>query len=245
MRRVLRYLLPLVVILLLAACQQAPGRVLGTTSGGDLPNGLHLTAAPAEDDGGGEEGDLPGDEEGDLPGEDDDGGEEGDLPGEDDDGGEEGDLPGDEEGDLPGEDDQDDDEDDGDLGWRCGEDGVPNPAAERLAAELDVEVDEVWDWFCQGYGLGEIRIAYFLSAQSDTPVADLFAMYDSGLGWGEIAQQLGLKPGSFKSFKPGKGQGNPHTEDNPTGNPHSEDNPRGNPHKDTNGGEQGGNPHNQ
>ncbi len=211
MRRVLRYLLPLVVILLLAACQQAPGRVLGTTSGGDLPNGLHLTAAPAEDDGGGEEGDLPGDEE----------------------------------GDLPGEDDQDDGEDDGDLGWRCGEDGVPNPAAGRLAAELDVEVDEVWDWFCQGYGLGEIRIAYFLSAQSDTPVADLFAMYDSGLGWGEIAQQLGLKPGSFKILKPGKGQGNPHTEHNPTGNPHGEDNPRGNPHKDTNGREQGGNPHSQ
>lgn len=296
MRRVLRYLLPVLVILLLAACQQAPGTVLGTASEGERPNGLRLTAAPSDDlgDDGGE-----GDE--DLPGDDDAGGD--DQDGDDTDvdavrcvngqqpnpaaqrlaaelgvdvaevwgwfcagfglgeiriayflSAESGTPVADlfamrEAGmgwgqiaqelglELPDDDDADDDADDGDDddqdAWRCEQDGTPNPAAERLAAELDVDAAEIWEWFCQGYGLGEIRTAYTLSAESETPVADLFAMFGEGMGWGEIAKQLGLKPGN--------GQGNPHDEDNPTGNPHGEDNPTGNPHKDAKG--KGDNPH--
>ena len=189
MHRLLRYLLPVLAILLLVACQQqAPGTVLGTVSDGERPNGLHMTAAPSDELGEGGEGDedLPSD---DL-GESDEGLPADNAAGED--GGEsDEDLPG---GDDASESDQDDDTDDDQNAWRCEGEGTPNPAAERLAASLDVDVAEIWGWFCQGYGLGEIRIAYTLSAESGTPVADLFALYDSGLGWGEIAQQLGLKP---------------------------------------------------
>ncbi|HRE26407.1 MAG TPA: hypothetical protein PK954_07215 [Anaerolineales bacterium] len=53
-------------------------------------------------------------------------------------------------------------------------------------------------WFCQGYGFGEIELAYGLAAESDLTVVEVFALRQSGLGWGQIMQQLGALPGGGK-----------------------------------------------
>jgi len=59
-----------------------------------------------------------------------------------------------------------------------------------------VTYDEIMGWFCQGFGFGEIDLAYSLSQQpgvTATP-AEIFAMKSSGMGWGQIKQELTPKP---------------------------------------------------
>jgi ferric-dicitrate binding protein FerR (iron transport regulator) len=81
--------------------------------------------------------------------------------------------------------------------------GNPNkqPHALELAARYKVTYEEIMGWFCQHYGFGEIDLAYSLSLQTGVPVPDIFAMRQSGLGWGQIKQQLGTKPGNGNGKK--------------------------------------------
>ncbi len=62
----------------------------------------------------------------------------------------------------------------------------PQPTGMRLAAEFGVTYEEIMGWFCQGFGFGEISTAYELSRESGVPVADIFTMRRSGMGWGNI-----------------------------------------------------------
>ncbi|MFO7623371.1 MAG: FecR domain-containing protein [Anaerolineales bacterium] len=71
---------------------------------------------------------------------------------------------------------------------------TPHPEAQRLAALYKVSYNEIIAWFCDGIGFGEIDLAYSLSQQAGVPVADIFAMRRSGLGWGDIMLRLGLLP---------------------------------------------------
>ncbi len=66
----------------------------------------------------------------------------------------------------------------------------PQPTGQKLAQRYGVPYEEIMGWFCQHYGFGEIDLAYGLSLQSGVPVADIFAMRSSGLGWGQIKAQL-------------------------------------------------------
>jgi hypothetical protein len=66
----------------------------------------------------------------------------------------------------------------------------PHPEGQTLAARYNVPYEEIMGWFCQGFGFGEIDLAYSLSIQTGTPVDQIFAMKQSGLGWGEIKKQL-------------------------------------------------------
>jgi hypothetical protein len=75
---------------------------------------------------------------------------------------------------------------------RC--DKTSHPKAQDLALLYGVAEETILGWFCQGFGFGEIDLAYGLSLQSGAPVADLFALKQSGLGWGEIKQQVLDKP---------------------------------------------------
>lgn len=70
----------------------------------------------------------------------------------------------------------------------------PQPTGERLRQQYNVPYEEIMGWFCQGFGFGEIDLAYSLSLQSGKPVKDIFAMKSSGMGWGEIKQELTPKP---------------------------------------------------
>lgn len=76
----------------------------------------------------------------------------------------------------------------------------PHPEGLRLAQVHQVSYEEIMGWFCQGFGFGEIDLAYSLSAQTGTSVSEIFAMRASGMGWGEIMQALGLLPGGGPPF---------------------------------------------
>lgn len=71
----------------------------------------------------------------------------------------------------------------------------PHPEGARLAQVYGVPYAEIIGWFCDGFGFGEIDLAYRLSRDTGTPVADIFAMRRQGLDWDEIMQALGVLPG--------------------------------------------------
>jgi hypothetical protein len=66
------------------------------------------------------------------------------------------------------------------------------PAGEKLAQRLGVSYRDVMEWYCQGYELGEIGLAYRISRAANIEVDEVFAWRLSGLGWGEIMQKYGL-----------------------------------------------------
>lgn len=66
----------------------------------------------------------------------------------------------------------------------------PQPKAQTLADQYGVPYEEIMGWFCQGFGFGEIDLAYSLSVETGVPVADIFAMKSAGQGWGEIKKEL-------------------------------------------------------
>jgi len=68
-----------------------------------------------------------------------------------------------------------------------------HPVAKKLAVQFNVEITEIMDWFCSGWGFGEIRIAYEAANDSDYTVDQLFDMREQGLGWGEVLDTIGLK----------------------------------------------------
>ncbi|MFW6184969.1 MAG: FecR family protein, partial [Chloroflexota bacterium] len=70
----------------------------------------------------------------------------------------------------------------------------PHPEAVSLAERYDVSHEEIMSWFCAGYGFGEIEHAYALSAETEVPVEEIFDMRASGMGWGDIWQELGVLP---------------------------------------------------
>jgi hypothetical protein len=70
-----------------------------------------------------------------------------------------------------------------------------HPEALRLSQVYGVPYPEIIGWFCAGFGFGEVDLAYGLSRDSETAVAEIFEMRRQGLGWGEIMQLLGVRPG--------------------------------------------------
>jgi hypothetical protein len=50
-------------------------------------------------------------------------------------------------------------------------------------------------WFCSGYGFGEIDRAYSLSFQAGVPVEEVFALRQSGMGWGNIRKHYESQSG--------------------------------------------------
>jgi hypothetical protein len=87
---------------------------------------------------------------------------------------------------------------------RCDNRSQQQPEAMRLAQRYSVPYDEIMQWFCKGFGFGEIDLAYGLSKTSGLPVSDIFSMRSSGLGWGEIKKKVAptAVPGG-----PGNGNG--------------------------------------
>lgn len=72
----------------------------------------------------------------------------------------------------------------------------PHPKGVELALRYDVAYDEIMEWFCQGFGFGEIDIAYGLAEDTGVPVDRIFALRQSGMGWGQIRKLLlELDPG--------------------------------------------------
>jgi hypothetical protein len=142
----------------------------------------------------------------------------------------------------PGEGDPDED------GRNLSEDGgtctgaEPHPTGKSLALEYNVDYDVIMSYFCQGYGFGEIRLAYNIAYTVGVGVEVVFAQRADGMGWGEIMQYYEVT-GNPKN--PGNGvdeQGKPPvTPDRGTGGK-PDHTPGGKPDKATGKPDKGGNP---
>jgi len=66
----------------------------------------------------------------------------------------------------------------------------PQPKGQKLADTYGVPYEEIMGWFCQHFGFGEIDLAYSLSLETGIPVVTIFEMRNSGMGWGEIKQEI-------------------------------------------------------
>jgi len=69
----------------------------------------------------------------------------------------------------------------------------PHFAIEEIANLYQVPYSEVMDWYCQGWPLWEITLAYKVNMETGVAVEDLFAMRESGKTWHEILQELGYE----------------------------------------------------
>jgi len=61
-----------------------------------------------------------------------------------------------------------------------------------IAAFFEVPVSDVVTLRTDGYGFGEMAAAYFLARDSGLSVAEILELREQQMGWGEIAQYLGL-----------------------------------------------------
>lgn len=87
----------------------------------------------------------------------------------------------------------------------CSASEQEQPALQKLAEEMQVGYAEVLAWYCQGLGIGEIKLAYQISQQASVAVAQIVAQRLSGMGWGQIMQEYQLKgKGKPEKSKPNK-----------------------------------------
>jgi hypothetical protein len=114
---------------------------------------------------------------------------------------------------------EDDDPDDKQAGAFCAGGGqtFPHPVATKISAQYGVSVEWVMQYFCGGYGMGQIMLALKTGPAAGLEPEAMLAMRAEGKGWGEIWQEAKLigpdkdktPPGLNKNEegapKPGKG----------------------------------------
>ncbi len=82
----------------------------------------------------------------------------------------------------------------------CGSESE-QPHAITLAERYGTTYDVIMGWFCKNNGFGEIDLAYQLSNEFGKTVDEIFAMRESGMGWGNIRQELEGRERSTKEPK--------------------------------------------
>lgn len=98
---------------------------------------------------------------------------------------------------LKGEEPEDEDEDDEmgegpSEGFYCIQSEIPHPFGNRLAERYGVDYLTLQEWFCEGFGWGQIMLALQTQMITGDDPGTLLDQRDSGMGWGEIWQDLGL-----------------------------------------------------
>jgi hypothetical protein len=71
---------------------------------------------------------------------------------------------------------------------------APSGEQLRLSDYYDVTIYEINQWYCIGFNLGEIDLAYNISLQADVPISYVFSLRRSGMSWGDIMNELGIAP---------------------------------------------------
>ena len=64
---------------------------------------------------------------------------------------------------------------------------------EKYAERFGVDIDTLTDLRAKRFGYGEISHALVLSEMTERPLDEIVAMRDSGKGWGQIADEFGVK----------------------------------------------------
>ncbi len=97
------------------------------------------------------------------------------------------------------------------------------PVADNLAATYQADPDTILDWFCKGYGFGEIALALKTSEDAGVSPEELFNLKQELGGWGQVWKALGLKGKPDDAGPPG----NPGKPDKPTQKPKDDKGPSG------------------
>jgi hypothetical protein len=105
-------------------------------------------------------------------------------------------------------------EDDGDPsgGYYCEQSEKMHPFGERLASSYDgVDYETLQEWFCSGFGWGQIMLALETSEVTDEDFDDLLERRGDGEGWGQIWQDLELigQPEDAEPLNDEDGNGRP------------------------------------
>ena len=87
-------------------------------------------------------------------------------------------------------------------GYYCsGTNTTNHPVGDKLAGEFEVTYQEIMDRFClEGYGFGEIMVAYRIAEQAGVSTSEVFDMRATGVGWGSIMKSYGLHGMSGKTI---------------------------------------------
>lgn len=91
---------------------------------------------------------------------------------------------------------QDDDpveeDDDPATGYFCMQSERPHPFGARLAERYDVEYETLQEWFCDGFGWGQVMLALQTGQITGEDPEALLEARRGGQGWGQIWQELKL-----------------------------------------------------
>ena len=90
-----------------------------------------------------------------------------------------------------------------------GNSGSFPPPLGTLATAMSVDEATVQGYWCDGFGIGEIKKALTWAELTGVDAQTLFDMKKQGMGWGQIAKQLGIHPGKHQvkdHGKPDKGK---------------------------------------
>jgi hypothetical protein len=92
----------------------------------------------------------------------------------------------------------------------CTDGEKTHPVAESMAETYGVTYEEVISWFCNeeaenSNGLGQIMLALQTAELTGEPVETYLGARADGMGWGQIWQEVGEKPGKpDKQVPPGQ-----------------------------------------
>jgi hypothetical protein len=101
--------------------------------------------------------------------------------------------------------------------------GLIHPTGIRLANRYSVPYEEIMDWFCRGYGFGEIDLVYLLAEQTEYDTEEIFELKEPGKAWGTIKQELlekekeKISPPGLEKTPPGLDKKPPGLEEAPPG----------------------------
>jgi hypothetical protein len=89
-------------------------------------------------------------------------------------------------------DDDDNGDDDPSSGFYCTQSDIPHPFGARLAEHYNVEYTILQEWFCSGFGWGQVMLALQTGTITGEDPGGLLARRSNGEGWGNIWQSLRL-----------------------------------------------------
>lgn len=111
----------------------------------------------------------------------------------------------------------------------------PHPVGMALAEDYDADYATIMGYFCgaqtgERYGFGEINLAYGIAERLGVEAAEIFALREQGLGWGQIMQAYDLvgKGRDRDDDRPGQGRGRGNGNGNGNGNGGGNGNGNGN-----------------
>lgn len=108
----------------------------------------------------------------------------------------------------------------------------------QVGAEYNISTGKIDSWSVNlGMKAGDIYLALEIAKLTKKPIDDVINVYqkNKGRGWGVIAKELGIKPGSpefhaLKNNLSGKGNGNGRGNGKGNGRGNGKENGHGNPH---------------